>query len=151
MFKKNENGRSMVEMLGVLAIIGVLSVAGIAGYTVAMRKHKANEIAEAISMLAIAARTANGGSGIKTTSEDDYTELLGRPNPSGAGTLKANLTDGDDKVFAGTITFQALNNDSAGEALCNELAHYFGDDSDNPLHIKENNCGSNAELIIETN
>ena len=29
----NENGRSMVEMLGVLAIIGVLSVGGIAGYS----------------------------------------------------------------------------------------------------------------------
>ena len=32
---KNESGRSMVEMLGVLAIIGVLSVGGIAGYTTA--------------------------------------------------------------------------------------------------------------------
>ena len=34
MFKKeiNQSGRSMIEMLGVLAIIGVLSVGGIAGY-----------------------------------------------------------------------------------------------------------------------
>ena len=30
----NESGRSMVEMLGVLAIIGVLSVGGIAGIKV---------------------------------------------------------------------------------------------------------------------
>ena len=29
--KKLESGRSMVEMLGVLAIIGVLSIGGIAG------------------------------------------------------------------------------------------------------------------------
>jgi len=29
LFKKNQSGRSMVEMLGVLAIIGVLSVGGI--------------------------------------------------------------------------------------------------------------------------
>ncbi len=36
----NEKGRSMVEMLGVLAIIGVLSTAGIAGYTKAMGKFK---------------------------------------------------------------------------------------------------------------
>ena len=34
----------MVEMLGVLAIIGVLSIGGIQGYTMAMRKHRANEI-----------------------------------------------------------------------------------------------------------
>ena len=30
--KNEQTGRSMVEMLGVLAIIGVLSVGGIAGY-----------------------------------------------------------------------------------------------------------------------
>jgi len=60
---KNENGRSMVEMLGVLAIIGVLSVAGIAGYTMAMRKYKANEIMNTASMMAIMARSANAGNG----------------------------------------------------------------------------------------
>lgn len=38
----NDKGRSMVEMLGVLAIIGVLSVGAIAGYSKAMMKHKLN-------------------------------------------------------------------------------------------------------------
>lgn len=32
----SQSGRSMVEMLGVLAIIGVLSIGGIAGYSRAM-------------------------------------------------------------------------------------------------------------------
>ena len=36
-------GRSMVEMLGVLAIIGVLSVGAIAGYSKAMFKYKLNK------------------------------------------------------------------------------------------------------------
>lgn len=40
MNKNNQTGRSMVEMLGVLAIIGVLSVGGIAGYSKAMAKFK---------------------------------------------------------------------------------------------------------------
>jgi len=53
----NESGRSMVEMLGVLAIIGVLSIGGIAGYTQAMRRYRANEILNAISMLAVTAKT----------------------------------------------------------------------------------------------
>ena len=46
----NESGRSMVEMLGVLAIIGVLSVGGIAGYSMAMRKYRANEAINALAM-----------------------------------------------------------------------------------------------------
>ena len=36
-------GRSMVEIIGVLAIIGVLSVGAIAGYSNAMTKHKLNK------------------------------------------------------------------------------------------------------------
>ena len=41
---QNETGRSLVEMLGVLAIIGVLSVGGIAGFKNAMEKNRANTI-----------------------------------------------------------------------------------------------------------
>ena len=36
-------GRSMIEMLGVLAIIGVLSIGALAGYRTVMNKHRANE------------------------------------------------------------------------------------------------------------
>lgn len=53
----NENGRSMVEMLGVLAIIGVLSVGGIAGYSKAMNKFKINKTTDQISMLVANIRT----------------------------------------------------------------------------------------------
>ena len=41
---KSQNGRSMVEMLGVLAIIGVLSVGGIMGYQTAMEKKRATDV-----------------------------------------------------------------------------------------------------------
>ena len=43
-------GRSMVEMLGVLAIIGVLSVGAMSGYSKAMLKYKLNRQAEAFNM-----------------------------------------------------------------------------------------------------
>ena len=41
-FKKLNFGRSMLEMLAVLAIIGMLSVGGISLYQFAMDKHSAN-------------------------------------------------------------------------------------------------------------
>ena len=46
----SQSGRSMVEMLGVLAIIGVLSIGGIAGYSYAMDKHKANRAINEINL-----------------------------------------------------------------------------------------------------
>ena len=54
---QNQNGRSMIEMLGVLAIIGVLSVGGIAGYSKAMEKFKINKTIEQISTIANNVRT----------------------------------------------------------------------------------------------
>lgn len=54
---KIESGRSMVEMLGVLAIIGVLSIGGIAGYTMAMNRYRANEIIDTASKLSVVAQT----------------------------------------------------------------------------------------------
>ena len=53
----NESGRSMIEMLGVLAIIGVLSVGGIAGYSKAMNKFKTNKVADQVSMIVTNIRT----------------------------------------------------------------------------------------------
>ncbi len=48
----SQSGRSMIEMLGVLAIIGVLSVGGIAGYSKAMQKHRINKTIEQITLIA---------------------------------------------------------------------------------------------------
>jgi type II secretory pathway pseudopilin PulG len=55
--KINESGRSMIEMLGVLAIIGVLSVGGIAGYSKAMSKYRTNKMIDQATMLITNIRT----------------------------------------------------------------------------------------------
>ena len=51
-YKNVQTGRSMIEMLGVLAIIGVLSVGGIAGYSKAMHRYKVNKTIEQITLIA---------------------------------------------------------------------------------------------------
>ncbi len=53
--KDSESGRSMVEMLGVLAIMGVLSVGGVAGYRYAMDKLNANTIVDEVRKRAVTA------------------------------------------------------------------------------------------------
>ena len=44
-------GRSMVEMIGVLAIVGVLSVGGIAGYVTASRNLRISNLKDEISTI----------------------------------------------------------------------------------------------------
>ena len=99
---KNESGRSMVEMLGVLAIIGVLSVVGIAGYTTALNKHKANQILNGASIRAIVVSTQiQRGSAAPTLGE--FTEA---DNAVGGATFTglAAWNKDTDKRFSLTLT-----------------------------------------------
>lgn len=57
--ESQEDGRSMVEMLGVLAIIGVLSIGGIAGYSMAMNRYRANEIIDTAAKVSVIAMSSN--------------------------------------------------------------------------------------------
>ena len=69
-----QSGRSMVEMLGVLAIIGVLSVGAISGYSKAMFKYKLNKHAEQYNTLINAvARNAYSFDNLYTAGTQDIT------------------------------------------------------------------------------
>ena len=46
--KNQESGRSMIEMLGVLAIIGVLSVGGLSVYSQAMHRYKVAQVSSQV-------------------------------------------------------------------------------------------------------
>ncbi len=73
-----EIGRSMVEMLGVLAVIGILSVGSISGYTTAINKHHANEIVNDVNLRAhmLAPQIVSNGS-ISNTSDLGTENKLG--------------------------------------------------------------------------
>ena len=79
--KKIESGRSMIEMLGVLAIIGVLSIGGLAGYTMAMNRYRANSIADYAMRCATVAQT-NGLGYRVTTGDCNGNNLLNEDAPS---------------------------------------------------------------------
>ena len=53
-------GRSMIEMLGVLALVGVLSIGGIALYRRAVNNHHANTILDDVNRFAFVI-TEKGG------------------------------------------------------------------------------------------
>ena len=111
----NETGRSMVEMLGVLAIVGVLSVGGIAGYTSAMRSYRANEIVNATSMLYMLGIAQNAGAG---DAQMVYSTHFGaNAVPSGADEITYNANK--------TITLAITDAD-----ICNQVKVKLGDKAD---------------------
>ncbi len=96
----NESGRSMVEMLGVLAIIGVLSIGGIAGYTLAMNRYRANEILNTASIVAIEA-IARGGAQPLTNADLDIQDPTGTSEISSTSAGVVTITF--DAVGKGAI------------------------------------------------
>ena len=115
----NESGRSMVEMLGVLAIIGVLSVGGIAGYTQAMKKYRANNLVDCISKVSIAAQVAPTGATDPTSStwctESNY----------GGGTVTG-------AVGTGAISFSGNFTSGVCTAAQEMMGNTVGNDSNAP-------------------
>ena len=93
--KKNENGRSMVEMLGVLAIIGVLSAGALAGYSKAMTQHKLNKHTQEISYL-LATAIYNQDKIIDTNSQEEYISAL---DALGAFTWTTNLQNQGESTY----------------------------------------------------
>lgn len=69
-------GRSMIEMLGVLAIIAVLSVGGIAGYSKAMLMWRSNMQKQMISELIAAAIKIRPNLNPKSTEWENLTSVL---------------------------------------------------------------------------
>ena len=102
--KKLQQGRSMIEMLGVLAIIGVLSIGGLAGYTMAMNRHKANSIMDYVARCAVVSQTRGMGA------DEDLT----------ATTCGALLVD--EKAPVGEATAYAVGGATNGQFTIN---HYF--------------------------
>jgi type II secretory pathway pseudopilin PulG len=107
----NESGRSMVEMLGVLAIIGVLSVGGIAGYSKAMNKYKINKTTDQVSMLVANIRTLFSTQGNYTGLNNASAIRFGVvPNDMYSGTPGTSATSYDIKnAFNGAVEIKVSN------------------------------------------
>lgn len=114
----NEAGRSMIEMLGVLAIIGVLSVGGIAGYSKAMMQYKINKTADQVTQIVGNVRTLFG-------SQRNYNGLsCFSPCSSAALVKKSHLVPDEmwnaagtslENPFGGTVDIWAVGKKAAGD------------------------------------
>ena len=124
MYKEKESGRSMVEMLGVLAIIGVLSTAAMTGYTTAINKHRANQILNEASVRAIVVSTQiQRGANTPTLGEFTDNEVGGAKFGTGVKNAsgEADWTT-TDKRFSLTLT-------GVDEKICTQMKAMVGQNS----------------------
>ena len=146
---KEQSGRSMIEMLGVLAIIGVLSVGGIAGYSKAMNKFKTNQVADQVSML-----IAN----IKTMyAQQNSYEGLSNKTAVDMGLVPDELNAGYNKYNAGTTEQpdekyrQDLTNSFNGNVYISAASSVGGQDDKLAFYIIYTGLSKEACITLATN
>ena len=138
--KINQSGRSMVEMLGVLAIIGVLSVGGIAGYSKAMAKFKLSKAMDQATTVITNIRTLYSGnpnySSLSASAAIRMgaipTEMLNGKSPNSA-TEAYNAFNGTVEVWqgysgtnGGVQTFKVIFNGLGKEACVSMMTADWG-------------------------
>ena len=104
---KTQNGRSMVEMLGVLAIVGVLSIGGIAGFNLAMNRIRAYSIMSATAEIAskLIKKETLGGSNGRPLPRSAYLSDINYDKDTVGGrvtdiAVHENFEDGVKKYYA---------------------------------------------------
>lgn len=103
--KINESGRSMIEMLGVLAIIGILSIGGIAGYSKAMGKHRVNKTIDQVTQIVSSTRSLFYGHKTYAALDDNTADLVNK-----AHLFPDELGDGTStNPFGGSVTLKAAD------------------------------------------
>ena len=163
MIKINESGRSMIEMLGVLAIIGVLSVGGIAGYSKAMNKYKTNKVADNVSMIVTNIRTLyaqqNNFKGLtnisaqrmgvvpdelKTATEGTFSNaFLGTVDIAAVNAAGLDANAGTDKAFL--VTFGGLSKEACVTLATNDWGSGY---SSGLLGISVSGEGGTAAAVV---
>ena len=155
--KTEQSGRSMVEMLGVLAIIGVLSVGGISGYSKAMAKYKLTKAQDQLSMLLINIRTAFSGSanfnGLNNQAAIDLNIVPADMLPGGLGANDGKIIN----AFSGAVTIAATSSNQhftvqfagLGTETCTSLASSdWGTEGLVSMKINDSNAHKQANLPI---
>ncbi len=155
----SQAGRSMIEMIGVLAIIGVLSMGGVAGYSKAMNKFRVNKAADQITQLAQNIRTLYMGqrkyndltesvikrSHLAPAEMYDSEDSLNLINPFGGS---VSVWSGNKKTSSDSRAFGITMHNVPQEACVELLTHDWGSGTKSGLIALGADCQSTRDALL---
>jgi Tfp pilus assembly protein FimT len=137
--KQNQSGRSMMEMLGVLAIVASLTIGGIIAFHQAMNKNRSNKLVDGIT------HTVNN---VKTLfiKQDQYEELS-TDEAFELGIISDRFKKASDKIthdYGGEVKIQAKTT-SDGQTYYAIAIN--GLPRDVAMHIATQDWGGSGDLV----
>ena len=97
--KINEFGRTMVEMLGVLAIMGILSLTAVFAFRTAMNKMTANKIVELVGEMSLEAQGYKDAISLDTL-DVDAPRCINKMTGAPSGQVLVDFLDNCDSIEA---------------------------------------------------
>ena len=162
--KKNSDGRSMLEMLGVLAIIGMLAIGGVWGVRKAFTKHNANNLIEDVRLAGFIVADEMFETVLNA---DGDVALNDKITPQTNYTFKAFAEEGSTTTFgilAQNVPFNVCEEVSTRKVdwleeirpngldnVCkedNEISFFFNTELTTEPEFEENTCRSNRDCPV---
>ena len=142
--RETEQGRSMVEMLGVLAVVGVLSIGALGAYSYGMNKYRTNELLEGASRRAytVASQVMMG----RTPSLAEFE----KDNKTAGGEFQTTVNTAIAKEFG-------IQVNNVNKAVCENLVKMATESSvisaitkagDPDTAITESDCANSNNLLM---
>ncbi len=147
MYKINENGRSMIEMLGVLGIIGVLMIGGVSVIGKTRHRHRLNEITNNLSQLGaqtvkMKSQYYDGDEGDEGDGYANYAIYL-YLNNAYPKTLTWNGTDGFIDSAGSSGELQYMYDDTSKPTMIS----VYGLSEEECLHIATTKLGEKSKKV----
>ena len=133
--KQTQSGRSMVEMIGVIAIIGLLSIGGIYAYRQAHNAYRATALRDIVLQGKLAVETAKRGATANTLKL--YAQKTSINCPSGSC---ATMTESDRKK-----TFSLSSQETKG--VCERILERTEELNNLGITVSPESCGESTVTL----
>ena len=150
--KKNETGRTMVEIVSVLVIMGILSVVGVAWYVNVTRQQKIEAVLNTLRMKTVEVSAALNGRQFDSIEEEN--KFLAGFKGYSAGYVFSFRASDDGDGFVTELSY--LNREPVKGRMCRELItemskQQFVSDVSFTLNNEEMEDGSKQDLTVPLN
>lgn len=150
--QRNEAGRTMIEILGVLAIAAILSIGGIWAFQLFMRQQTVNSILNTLTLETVNINSAMQGTSFKNSEE--LNQFLSKYKAQVAGYQLSFYASPDGDGFVSEIT--SVDGNPIKGQICRDLItkmakQQFISDVDFTLKDEEKEDGTTDDITVRLN
>ncbi len=154
---KNEKGRSLIEILGVIAIIGLLTTGGMSGYIYVMRQKMMDNIADTLKRKIVEIDLEKSNRRLRSSSQleaflEKHTTIIGsykisfRLNPNNNNSIVSDITHKNGERIKGSFC-RSLIKKMADQEFAEDVHFSLKDEVQEDGSAKDIDMSLNGKIV----